>query len=388
MKEVLIIYNHERKGRISRMKKAVIIGYGNMGSKYAARIYRGEIKDLSLYGIVCRNATGQQQIRESMSEVVIYPDMENMFDDYAEFDAIIITTPHKEHVKAVRRAKELGLHVLCEKPLGITAKECNGLSDNPADPVCAMIFNWRARDVYRQVHDVLESGKLGRLHQAVWIANFWYRPEYYHRACAWRSSWKGEGGGLLINQSQHLLDMWNWLFGQPCEVLARIGYGSYSDIRVDDKVTLFFRHEDGMWGTFLSTSGDSPGTNRLEIHGEMGKLVVEDNCRITIFQNEESTASVSKSSKEMFPKIPYKEKSWEVKQERDEYAVILQNFTDAMEGREQPFATLSDGLRALEITNAAYLSDWKGSAMKIPCDEDAYCLELEKKIVCEEQKES
>lgn len=367
------------------MKRAVIIGYGNMGSKYAARIYKGEIRDLSLYGIVCRNSTGQQEIRESMPEVIIYPETDSAFADYEKFDAIIITTPHKEHVRVVKKAQELGIHVLCEKPLGIMAQECKALSFDLTGVVCAMIFNWRARDIYRQVHDYLESGKLGRLHQVVWIANFWYRPEHYHKASAWRSSWDGEGGGLLINQSQHLLDMWNWLFGQPCEVLARIAYGSYSKILVDDKVALFFRHDNGMWGTFLSSSGDSPGTNHLEIHGEMGKLVVEDNCHVTLCQNEESTMRVSESSQEMFPKIPYETECWEVKQEKDEYAVILQNFADAMEGREEPLATLSDGKRALENTNAAYLSDWQGKAVAIPCDEEAYRLGLERMIIEEGQ---
>lgn len=350
-----------------------------MGSKYASRIYNGEIQDLSLYGILCRNSAGQQQIRESMPEAVIFPDEDSMFAESDKFDALIITTPHKEHVRVVKKARQEGLHVLCEKPLGVTAKECGELLTDNSKTICAVIFNWRARDTYREVHEYIKSGKLGKLHQVIWTANFWYRPECYHKASAWRSSWSGEGGGLLINQSQHLLDMWNWLFGQPCEVSAQIAYGYYSNIQVDDKAALFFRHENGMWGTFLSSTGDSPGTNRLEIHGEMGKLVVEDNKYISFYENESSTTQVSKTSQDMYYKIPFHEKKWEVTQKKDEYTVILQNFADAMEGRAEPMATLSDGYKAIENTNAAYLSDWQHKAMAIPCDEEEYCRELEKR---------
>ncbi|MCM1254109.1 MAG: Gfo/Idh/MocA family oxidoreductase [Clostridium sp.] len=363
------------------MKKTVIVGYGNMGSKYAARIYNGEIRDLSLYGIVCRNAPGQQKIRESMPEVAIFPDEDSMFAECEKFDALIITTPHKEHVRVVKKAQQAGLHVLCEKPLGVTAKECREVTADMAASVCATIFNWRARDIYREVHDYLADGKLGRLHQVVWTANFWYRPECYHKASAWRSSWQGEGGGLLINQSQHLLDMWNWLFGQPCEVSAQIGYGQYNNIQVDDKVSLFFKHENGMWGTFISSTGDAPGTNRLEIHGEMGKLIVEDNKYISLYQNEASTVQVSKTSQDMYEKIPFREKKWEVEQKKDEYTVILQNFADAVEGREEPLATFLDGCKAIENTNAAYLSDWQHSAVTIPCNDEKYCQELEKRML-------
>ena len=362
------------------MKKAVIVGYGNMGSKYAGEIYNGNIKDLSLYGILCRNQEGQRKIRENMPEVVIFPDEDSMFAAHENFDALIITTPHKEHVRVVRKAQQSGLHVLCEKPLGVTMKECEDLCFEKGERVNAMVFNWRAREIYRQIYAYIRDGKMGRLTQAVWVATFWDRPACYHRASGWRSSWGGEGGGLLINQCQHLLDMWNWLFGQPCEVSAQLGYGQYSDIKVDDKASLFFRHENGMWGAFISSSGDSPGTNRLEIHGELGRLVVEDDRFLTIYRNEDSTTQVSKTSEEMYAKIPYTAERREVAQAESEYTIMLRNFADAMEGRAKPLATLSDGKRALENCNAAYLSDWQQKKTTVPCDRETYNMELQKKI--------
>lgn len=364
------------------MKKTVIVGYGNMGSRYASKIYQAEIKDMLLYGIVCRNTERQQEIKRKMPEVKVFPEEESMFREKENFDSLIITTPHKEHIRIVKRAQEAGLHILCEKPLGVTAKECSiVLKDTEtAKTVEAVIFNWRAKEIYRQLHEYLASGGLGKLHQVVWIANFWYRPEFYHRVSKWRSSWSGEGGGLLINQCQHLLDMWNWLFGQPCEVSARLGYGEYNHIEVDDKISLFLRHENGMWGNLISSSGDSPGACHLEIHGEWGKIVVEDNRFIRICKNTVSTASVSKMSGEINPVIPFTEESREIEQEEDEYTIILQNFADAMEMREKPLAVFADGQKSLEIANSGYLSSWKHAAVPVPCDQEEYCWELEKRI--------
>lgn len=354
------------------MKRAVVLGYGNMGSLYAGKIYRGEIRGMLLYGIVCRNPMHREAIHSEMPEVVIYPDEDSMFRDTGKFDAVIITTPHREHVRAVCRARESGRHVLCEKPLGVAAGECELLDHWSGNTICAMVFHWRAKEIYRQTKEILSNGGLGKLHTAVWTANFWYRPEYYHRLSSWRSSWKGEGGGLLINQSQHLLDMWNWLFGQPSEVCARIGYGVYSDIAVDDRISLLFSHRNGMEGTLLSSTGDSPGSNRLEIHGEMGKLILEDEKTLAIYRNKSSTSEVSKSAQEANPVIPFTVEHREVIQETEEYEAVLQNFADAMHGLAEPYAGIPDGRKALEDANASYLSDWRRQPQAIPCDAQEY----------------
>ncbi len=364
------------------MKKVVIVGFGGMGSMYANMIYKGQIEGLQLQGILCRNLPGQTRIRETMSEVVIYENEDKMFEHTDDYDALIITTPHKEHVRVVKKAQEAGLHVLCEKPLGIMNAECETVCKDlgNTDLINAMIFNWRARDVYREVKGLLERQEIGKLHHVLWIANFWYRPECYHNMAAWRSSWKGEGGGLLINQSQHLMDMWNWLFGQPDRVFSRMRYGQYSGIEVDDEVTLLFSYDNGVEGTFFSSTGDSPGTNRLEIHGDKGKIVVEDDCRITIYRNEESIAEVSKNATDPYCKIPYTEETREIEQKCNQYITILQNFSDAMHGKAKPLADLIDGLKAIQNTNAAYLADWKKQWLAIPCDSTEYAKALESRI--------
>lgn len=360
------------------MKRIVIIGYGNMGRKYADMIYKGEVPGLSIVGIVCRNERGQREIQRKMPGVTVLGNEEQLAE-FNEYDGCIIAVPHREHVRIAEMMAERGKHILCEKPVSVAAGDCIRLKMliEEKDIVFSMIFNWRARKVYRQVHDYLEKGMLGRLHNVVWIADFWFRPQCYHRLSSWRSSWKGEGGGLLINQSQHILDLWNWLFGQPTQVYAELGFGHYSNIEVDDRVFLIFSHENGMVGSFMTASGDFPGSNHLEIHGEMGKLIVENN-RITVYRNETATSRIIEDSQEINPKIPYTVQSWEIEQEEDEYRVILKNFFEAMHYGEKPCAGLQDGIRALENANAAYLSGWKKEKVNIPCNPQKYKEQLEK----------
>lgn len=359
------------------MKRVVIIGYGGMGRKYAQMIHRGEIPGLNVAAILCRNQKGQEDIRNTIPEAVILSDEEQL-EQFTEYDAGIITSPHRAHVYAAEVMVRAGKHVLCEKPVSAAVEDCRRLKELIAQKqvIFGMIYNWRARTLYRQLHDFLEQGRLGRVNQVIWIANFWFRPEYYHQQAAWRSCWKGEGGGLLLNQSQHLLDMWNWLFGQPDAVYAQLGYGSYSGIEVDDKINLILTYENGMTGSFISSTGDFPGSNHLEIHGEMGKIIVEDDKRITIYRNESSTTWNIEHAREANPVIPCEEESFEILQEEEEYKIILKDFSEAIEKGKASMAGLEDGIRALEVSNAGYLSSWIQRMVTIPCDPGEYAERL------------
>lgn len=355
------------------MKKIVIIGYGNMGQRYARMIYEGKIRDLSLRAILCRRLEVKKEIEERLPGVEVLL-KEEQLAELTDYDGVIISTPHKEHVRVAEQVLLLGKHVLCEKPLSIAAGDCfrlRKLAEN-SNIVFAVMFNWRQRKVYQKVHEYLAEGQLGKLHSAFWIANFWFRPQKYHNLSAWRSSWSGEGGGLTINQCQHLLDIWNWFFGQPDEIYADIRCGRFSNIEVDDQVNLTMNYSNGMTGTLFTSSGDYPGSNHLEIHGELGKLVVEDNARITIYKNEKTTDYVVRNATEINPTIPYTVECMEIVQEREEYEAMLEDFSDAICGNRNPTAGLKEGIEALEVANAAYLSYWKQQKVIIPCDEKEY----------------
>ncbi len=358
------------------MKKIVVIGYGNMGAKYSKIIYNNEIKDLSLYGILARNPIAQEKIKNLMPDVIIYNNEDELFNDHKSYDAIIITTPHKEHVRVIKKAQELKLNILCEKPLGVTSYECKEiLKDN--NEVNGLILNWRKRDIFIKLKSLLEKKVLGDIHNILWEASIWFRPLSYHKRAAWRSTFKGEGGGLLINQSQHPLAMYIYLFGMPNEVLSRIRYGKYNDIEVDDEVTLLFNHDNGITGTFISSTGDSPGSNRIVINCDLGKIEVIDGKIIKLYKNERSIKEVADNELDPFYKIPYITEALEINQGLNEYNRVLINFSNALNNIEKIDSTFKDGYNTIMLTNAAYLSDFKKSWVKLPIDDKEFYDRLE-----------
>ena len=238
--------------------RAAVVGFGGMGRQYVQMIYDGEIDGMVLAGVCCRNEKGQNEIRTVYPGASVYPNVEAMFACGDEFDAVVVVTPHATHVEIGKMAAAAGKHILLDKPAGISTKEVKGLIDTAdrAGVCLGMIFNTRMNRVFFRAKEMIECGELGRLNRAVWISNIWFRTPAYHNSAPWRSTWEGEHGGLLINQSQHFLDVWQWLLGMPDQVLATVECGKYSDITVDDSMDLQFFYDNGLHGTFIASSGE------------------------------------------------------------------------------------------------------------------------------------
>ena len=357
------------------MKKIVVVGYGNMGAKYSKLIYNNEINNLSLYGILARNKEKQKIIKELMPNIKIYNDDIELFNDYKNYDGIIITTPHKNHIEFIKKAQELKLNILCEKPLGVTSYECKDvLKEN--NEVNGLILNWRKREAYIKLKEILNNNVMGKIHNILWEI-FWYRPLSYHKSASWRSTFEGEGGGLLINQSQHPLAMYIYLFGMPKKVFSNIKYGKYNDIEVDDEVTSLFEHDNDITSTFISSTGDSPGTNKLSINFDFGKIELIDDKKLIIYKNKESIEYVSKNEKNPFYKIPYDIEEINIIKKNDEYIEVLNNFSNALENKEKIDSTFKDGYNTIMLTNAIYLSDFKKRWIDIPINDIEFYNELE-----------
>lgn len=356
--------------------RTVIVAFGNMGRGYARYLWDGQIKGLKLAGICCRNREGQEYIREHYEGVRIYQNDTEMLAHPEEYDAMIITTPHKEHVRVAGQALKQGTHVLCEKPAGICAGEVRKLAEEAGrlDAAYALIFNWRARPLFRRMKELLEEGVPGHITRIVWISNIWYRTPAYHNAALWRSSWNGEGGGVLINQGQHLLDMWQWLFGEPDAVRAFIDFGKFNDITVDDNADLFFEYKDGRKGTFITSTGEAPGSNHLEVHGSRGRLVL-DRDTLVFEENDMSTDEFAAINREPFGNLPWKARKIEVEKPEGtdpEYIEILQNFADHILRGVPLIAPGSSGVIPLEMANGAYLSAWLDQKISFPIDDGLY----------------
>lgn len=243
-----------------------------------------------------------------------------------------------------------------------------------------MIFNTRMNRVFFRAKEMIERGELGRLNRAVWISNIWFRTPAYHNSASWRSTWAGEHGGLLINQSQHFLDVWQWLFGMPDHVLATVECGKYSDITVDDSMDVQFFYDNGLHGTFIASSGEYPGVNRLEIWGTKGRLCIEDSSRILFDENVVPTDEFSSRNQEIYGMPEHHAREITVEKKGAEgYQKIFQNFTNHLRYGEPLLATGEDGLRGVMIANGAYLSSWLKKKVDFPIDDERYAAMLEEK---------
>lgn len=363
----------ERGNRMKQIRAAVI-GFGGMGSQYARMIYDGEIEGMCLAGVCCRNKKGQEILTREYPKASLYRDVEDALAHRDEFDAAVIVTPHTSHVEIGLSMVKAGKHILVDKPAGVCAGAVRGLMQAAEENQVSfgMIFNIRMKPVFQKAKDLLEQGALGRITRVAWICNTWFRTPAYHNSAPWRSSWAGEGGGLLINQSQHYLDIWQWLFGMPDEVLATLDYGKFNDFDVDDNADIQFFYRNGIHGTFITSSGENPGVNRLEIWGTKGRLAVEDTSRMILDENVMATDEFARKNQEIYGVLKHRSREILVDVDERGYQKLLANFSDHLLTGTPLVAEGREGLKAVVITNGAYLSSWQERKVALPVEESVF----------------
>lgn len=367
--------------------RVALIGFGGMGSIYAKLIFAGMVPHMRLAGVCCRNAAGQATLQKEFPGVAIYESVDDTLAHSADFDAAIIVTPHTTHIPIATRFAQAGKPILLDKPAGIRAGEvadfCSLCAENGV--AFAMMFNNRRLPAFYTLKNMLDSGKLGTLHRAVWVCNSWYRSPAYHRSAGWRSSWTQECGGLLINQNVHYLDLWQWLFGMPDKVDADMAFGRYNDFLVDDSVDIRFSYANGFHGTMVSASGEAPGVNRLEVWGSKGRLTVENGSILTFDENKISTEEFALTNTEKFAMIEHTSRSIDLP-EADytlPYRQILGNFAEHLLIGEPLYAEGTEGLKTTQLTNACYVSGWLEKRVTLPVDDKIFTKELAKRQAME-----
>ncbi len=259
--------------------RAAVIGTGVMGRKYAQMIAEGKAGALRLTAVVCRSAGAQQWAKDTLPDTVrVCPSADQLYDYAEEFDAVLVVTPHKTHPALVMQAFAHDKHVLCDKPSAnalAPALEMNRAAEK-SGLVFAMMFHQRRYKKYMRLKKLLDDGVLGEVKRVQLENSRYFRTWMYHRSGSWRSSWAGEGGGALLNQGQHILDIWQWLFGMPESIYAVIPYGKYNDFMVDDEATLLMEYPQQRTATFILSTGEGSYTERLEIVGTKGTALLEE----------------------------------------------------------------------------------------------------------------
>jgi len=354
-----------------------IIGIGNMGSAHASCVAGGKIEGMELVAVCDTVAARQEYCRKTFPQAEVYDDYRELLQNQT-VDAVIIAVPHPLHSEVASAALKAGKHVLLEKPVDIAvskAKELNKVAE-ATGKVFGIMFNQRTNDLFQQAREIIRSGQLGELKRSVWIITNWYRTQHYYDSGSWRATWAGEGGGVLLNQAPHNLDLWQWICGMPSEVTGFCDIAKYHSIEVEDDVTIFVRYPNGATGTFITSTGEAPGTNRLEITGTLGKIILE-NGLLKWWKLKSPEPQVRVESQKNFEIIPADYVEIKPRFEESAHAGILQNFTNAILYGEPLLAPGIEGINELTISNAAYLSSWRGSRpVKLPLD----CKAFDKKL--------
>ena len=373
-----------------------IIGLGAQGGAYAGFIAEGRVKNMEI-GAICDTDPEKKAVaKEKYPDVPFYDNYIDMLES-GDVDAIVTCVPHYLHPEMGIESLKRDIHALVEKPAGVYTKQVKELNEFAAtkpELTFGIMFNQRTNELYQKVKEVIDNGEIGNIRRTNWIITTWWRPQGYYDQSAWRATWEGEGGGVLVNQAPHQLDLLQWICGVPKKVYSNVKYGYQRDIAVEDEVKTLLDYGNGATGVFITCTHDIMGTDRFEILGDKGKIVVDDSKKVTIKR-------LYKSEKEMSDTMAWADVTKlfmggdlsEVYSEEvlefesvwgGQHTAVMENFAANVLDGTPLLAPGSDGINGVALANAIHLSSWLGKEVELPVDEDVYLAELNKKI--EEEK--
>ncbi len=370
--------------------KLGIIGVGNIGTSHVERVVNGSCPEFELVAVADCNPDRLVWMKEH------YPDTIRLFSSAEEMlesgmlEACVVAVPHYDHPKYAIACMEKGIHVMVEKPAGVYTKqvqEMNAVAQQHPEVVYGMMFNQRTNPVYRKMRELVQSGQYGQIRRTNWIITNWYRPQAYYNSGGWRATWAGEGGGVLLNQCPHQLDLWQWICGMPKRVHSHLHYGLWHDIEVEDDVTTYVEYENGATGVFVTTTGDAHGTNRFEIQLDKAKLVAEDDV-LTVLEYEMTEQEFSRTNASAFASVPAHTAEIQTDGENSQHSGILNAWAGAILRGEPLVADGAEGINGLTLSNAMHLSSWLGRTVELPLDEELYHSELMKRVATSRHKEN
>jgi predicted dehydrogenase len=365
-----------------------IIGIGGMGTNHARTITEGQVPGLRLTAVADVRQARLDWARENLPEdISLFSDGKELIDS-GKCDAVLIATPHYFHPEYVIYALEHGVHALSEKPAGVYTKQVRQMNEFAAksDKVFAIMFNQRTNCVYRKLHEMIESGELGQLKRVNWIITDWYRTQAYYDAAGWKATWEGEGGGVLLNQCPHQLDLLQWLCGLPVKVRAFCHEAKWHDIEVEDDVTAYMEFAGGATGVFVTTTGDAPGTNRLELTFDKAKIVCEHD-KLIMDKLKISEREFCKTEKNGFAKPETERIIVETDGMNEQHVGVFKAFTNKILHNSPLIADGQEGINGLMLSNAMFLSSWLDKTVELPIDEDLFLEELNKRRKTSKLKE-
>ena len=361
--------------------KLGIIGFGNIGMVHTDNIINGKCESVELVAVCDIKDEKLAMAREKSADILLFKDAEEMMDS-GKIDSVLVCVPHYDHPKYAIMAMQKGLHTLIEKPAGVYTKQVIEMNEvaKRSNVVFGIMMNQRTNCIYRKMREIVKSGRLGEIKRTNLIITDWYRSQIYYDSGDWRATWSGEGGGVLLNQCPHNLDLWQWICGMPTKVEAKLHFGKWHDIEVEDDVSAYVEYANGATGLFVTSTGDSLGTNRFEITLEKGKLVAEGG-ELKMWESEISEKEFSKINENPFAAPSSTFSIVETDGENPQHAGVLNAFASAILNGTELVARGEEGINGLTLSNAMHLSAWLGKEITISeFDHDLFYEELKKRI--------
>lgn len=353
----------------NQMLQLGVVGVGAMGGNHTRALLKGCAPSVRITALCDINPEAGREF----APIPFYTDSREMLE-HAGLDAVFVATPHFQHDEVGVAALEKGLHVLVEKPMAADKNGCENLlrARDRSGKVLSTMLSMRTKPIYSKIKSLLADGELGVIRRVHWTATHWFRTETYYSESDWRGTWKGEGGGVLLNQCPHQLDLLCWFFGLPKKVSGFCEFGRYHDIEAEDDVLAVLHYPDRMKVVFEASTGEFPGTDRLEIVGEMGRLVAEGG-HLKFERNRVPMSEFSKSS-DLAMKGP---ECWPIDiplgtLSSTGHIMIFENFAGAILRGETLIAPPEEAWRGVELANAMQLSTWNEAPVRLPLDQTEY----------------
>jgi len=366
-----------------------IIGVGSMGSSVSKKIGIENLCPEVELTAICDISEERRNWAEETFEgrnIKIFADAEEMMRS-GLVDAVYIGTPHYDHPVLAMKAFEYGLHVLSEKPAGVYTKKVREMNEaaEKANVKFGIVFQWRTIPVFKKLKQLISSGHFGNIRSVNWLITSWYRPQSYYDSGSWRATWAGEGGGVMLNQCPHNLDILQWICGMPEEITAKCSVAQWHDVEIEDDVVAVLKYKNGALGTFITSTGIAPGSNRLEIATDKGTLIVEDASKLTVHELEYMEQEYAKNKSLGYPKTTKIEYEFQLEKVGG-HELVFNAFAGAILRGTEMVANGCEGINELTLSNAMYLSDWTNSSIKLPMDEELFFVELEQGMAASKQK--
>lgn len=362
--------------------KLAVIGAGNIGTMHIKYLAQEKVEHCELCAICDHNPQKLENVKRHYGNKYVYYEQSDKVLKDKLVDAVLIATPHYDHPVIAIEAFKHNKHVLIEKPAGVytkKVKEMNKEAEKNPHLSFGIMYNQRTNPMYQKAKELVETGEIGSIRRTNWIIN-WYRSQSYYNSGGWRATWKGEGGGVLLNQDPHQLDLWQWICGMPNKVHSFVSFGKRRDIEVEDEVTAFVEYPNRATGVFVTSVSEVSGTNRFEIVGSKGKIIIE-NEQLSFWQSRIDEEEFNRTFEGGFgePEV------WKIKipvkfDNEKEHQKITQNFVNHILFGESLIAPGVEGVRGLEISNAMHLSSWTNQTIELPINESLFKEELDKRI--------